>query len=40
MEELQTWAGEGVSHFLLDFGYVTSTEPVLRFVGEVMSPLR
>jgi len=40
IEELQTWANEGVSHFLLDFGHVTETEPVLRFVEEVMAPLR
>jgi alkanesulfonate monooxygenase SsuD/methylene tetrahydromethanopterin reductase-like flavin-dependent oxidoreductase (luciferase family) len=40
VELLQTWANEGVEHFLLDFGHVTSTEPVLRFVEEVMRPLR
>ena len=36
VELLQLWANEGVRHFLLDFGHVTSTEPVLRFVEEVM----
>ncbi|HEY8597591.1 MAG TPA: LLM class flavin-dependent oxidoreductase [Thermomicrobiales bacterium] len=40
VELLRTWADEGVEHFLLDFGHVTSTEPVLRFVEEVMKPLR
>lgn len=39
-EKLQAWSAEGVSHFLLDFGHVTSTEPVQRFVEEVMQPLR
>lgn len=38
--ELRRWAAEGMGHFLLDFGHVTSTEPVLRFVEEVMTPLR
>lgn len=40
VEELQKWTAEGVSHILLDFGHVTSTEPVQRFVEEVMAPLR
>ncbi len=40
IEKLQAWSAEGVSHFLLDFGHVTSTEPVMRFVEEVMTPLR
>lgn len=40
VEEIRTWQAEGVSHILLDFGHVTSTEPVLRFVEEVMAPLR
>jgi alkanesulfonate monooxygenase SsuD/methylene tetrahydromethanopterin reductase-like flavin-dependent oxidoreductase (luciferase family) len=39
-EKLQAWSAEGVSHFVLDFGHVTSTEPVMRFVEEVMTPLR
>ena len=30
----------GVSHFVLDFGHVTSTEPIQRFVAEVMQPLK
>jgi alkanesulfonate monooxygenase SsuD/methylene tetrahydromethanopterin reductase-like flavin-dependent oxidoreductase (luciferase family) len=40
LEELRRWEAEGVRHFLLDFGHVTSTEPVLRFVDEVMTPMR
>jgi hypothetical protein len=40
VEKIQAWSAEGVSHFLLDFGHVTSTEPVMRFVEEVMTPLR
>jgi hypothetical protein len=40
VEELRTWATEGFSHILLDFGHVTDTEPVQRFVEEVMAPLR
>jgi alkanesulfonate monooxygenase SsuD/methylene tetrahydromethanopterin reductase-like flavin-dependent oxidoreductase (luciferase family) len=40
LEEIQRWAGQGVSHMILDFGHVISTEPVLRFVEEVMTPLR
>ena len=39
-EELRAWADEGVGHVLLDFGHVRATEPVLRFVEEVMNPLR
>ena len=40
LETLQHWVKMGVRHFALDFGHVTSTEPVLRFVEEVMKPLR
>jgi alkanesulfonate monooxygenase SsuD/methylene tetrahydromethanopterin reductase-like flavin-dependent oxidoreductase (luciferase family) len=40
VEELRRWQNEGVSHFLCDFGHVTSTEPVLRFVEEVIKPLK
>ncbi len=40
VEKLQAWSAEGVGHFLLDFGHVTATEPVMRFVEEVMTPLR
>jgi len=40
LEELRTWADAGVGHVLCDFGHATSTEPVKRFVEEVMAPLR
>ena len=40
LDEVRTWAEAGVGHVLCDFGHVTSTEPVLRFVEEVITPLR
>lgn len=40
LDEIGAYAAAGVSHILGDFGHVTSTEPVLRFVEEVMTPLR
>ena len=30
----------GVEHFVMDFGHPQSTEPVVRFVEQVMTPLR
>ena len=30
----------GVQHFVMDFGHPQNTEPVLRFVEQVMAPLR
>jgi hypothetical protein len=30
----------GVSHFVMDFGHPKSTEPVLRFVEEVIAQIR
>jgi len=30
----------GIAHFVMDFGHPQSTEPVLRFVEQVMKPLR
>jgi alkanesulfonate monooxygenase SsuD/methylene tetrahydromethanopterin reductase-like flavin-dependent oxidoreductase (luciferase family) len=39
-DELRPFADAGVSHFLCDFGHVTSTEPVERFVDEVIEPMR
>ena len=30
----------GVQHFVMDFGHPQSTEPVMRFVEQVMAPLR
>ena len=40
LDEIRAYADAGVTHLLGDFGHVTSTEPVLRFVEEVMAPLR
>ena len=40
VEKLHAWSAEGVIYPVLDFGHVTSTEPVMRFVEEVMTPLR
>jgi len=30
----------GVSHFVLDFGHPKSTEPVMRFIEQVIQPIR
>jgi hypothetical protein len=40
LDELSHLAELGVQHFVMDFGHPQSTEPVLRFVEEVMAPLR
>lgn len=40
LEELAHLADLGVQHFVMDFGHPQSTEPVLRFVEQVMRPLR
>ncbi|MCC6626709.1 MAG: LLM class flavin-dependent oxidoreductase [Chloroflexi bacterium] len=40
LDFIRTWTAEGVEHFLLDFGHVTSTGPVQRFVDEVIHPVR
>ena len=40
LESLRKRADLGVQHFVLDFGNPRSTEPVLRFVEQVMQPLR
>ena len=40
LQTLSGWAEMGVRHFVLDFGHVTSTEPVLRFADEVIKPLK
>jgi alkanesulfonate monooxygenase SsuD/methylene tetrahydromethanopterin reductase-like flavin-dependent oxidoreductase (luciferase family) len=34
------WRDAGVDHFVMDFGNPTSTEPILRFSEQVISPLR
>ena len=39
-ERLEHLVGLGVRHFVLDFGHPQSTEPVLRFVEQVMQPMR
>ena len=38
--ELQTMADHGVEHFVMDFGHPQSTEPVIRFVEQVMQPMK
>ena len=40
LETLRRWAGLGISHFVLDFGHVTSTDLVERFAAEVIQPLK
>jgi alkanesulfonate monooxygenase SsuD/methylene tetrahydromethanopterin reductase-like flavin-dependent oxidoreductase (luciferase family) len=40
LNDLQHLSQLSVSHFVMDFGHPTSTEPVLRFVEQVMNPLR
>ena len=40
LADLSRLAGLGVGHFVLDFGHPRSTEPVIRFVEQVMKPLR
>jgi alkanesulfonate monooxygenase SsuD/methylene tetrahydromethanopterin reductase-like flavin-dependent oxidoreductase (luciferase family) len=40
VELLNHWADLGVEHFVMDFGHPQSTEPVLRFVEQVINPLR
>lgn len=38
--ELQLMADHGVEHFVMDFGHPQSTEPVLRFVEQVLQPMK
>ena len=40
VELLAERAAHGVQHFVMDFGHPRSTEPVLRFVEQVIGPLR
>jgi alkanesulfonate monooxygenase SsuD/methylene tetrahydromethanopterin reductase-like flavin-dependent oxidoreductase (luciferase family) len=40
VEELAARAGTGVHHVVMDFGHPRSTEPVLRFAEQVITPLR
>lgn len=39
-ETLEGFRALGVRHFTCDFGHPTSTEPVLRFVEEVLKPMK
>ena len=39
-DRLEHLVGLGVRHFVLDFGHPQSTDPVHRFVEQVMSPMR
>ena len=38
-DELRPLVELGVTHFMLDFGYASATEPILRFAEEVIAPL-
>jgi alkanesulfonate monooxygenase SsuD/methylene tetrahydromethanopterin reductase-like flavin-dependent oxidoreductase (luciferase family) len=40
LERLGHLADLGVSHFVMDFGHPRSPEPALRFVEQVMGPMR
>ena len=40
LELLRRRFAVGVSHFVLDFGHPKSTEPVMRFVEQVIRPLK
>ena len=37
---LATKAANGAQHVVMDFGHPQSTDPVMRFVEQVMTPLR
>lgn len=38
--ELQSMVDHGVEHFVMDFGHPQSTEPVMRFVEQVLQPMK
>ena len=40
LEHLAHLQSLGVEHFVMDFGHPQSTEPVMRFVEQVIAPLR
>jgi alkanesulfonate monooxygenase SsuD/methylene tetrahydromethanopterin reductase-like flavin-dependent oxidoreductase (luciferase family) len=40
LADLRRHADRGVQHFVMDFGNPLSTEPILRFVEQVMIPLK
>jgi alkanesulfonate monooxygenase SsuD/methylene tetrahydromethanopterin reductase-like flavin-dependent oxidoreductase (luciferase family) len=39
-EDLERLASLGVSHFVMDFGHPLSTEPILRFAEQVLTPMK
>jgi alkanesulfonate monooxygenase SsuD/methylene tetrahydromethanopterin reductase-like flavin-dependent oxidoreductase (luciferase family) len=39
-ELISGWHHIGVDHVVMDFGNPASTEPILRFVDQVIAPLR
>ena len=39
-EDLEHMASLGVRHFVMDFGHPQSTEPVMRFVEQVLQPMK
>jgi alkanesulfonate monooxygenase SsuD/methylene tetrahydromethanopterin reductase-like flavin-dependent oxidoreductase (luciferase family) len=38
-DELRPLIDLGITHFMIDFGYVTEPEPVIRYAEEVIGPL-
>jgi alkanesulfonate monooxygenase SsuD/methylene tetrahydromethanopterin reductase-like flavin-dependent oxidoreductase (luciferase family) len=40
LDRIGRWHEIGVHHFVMDFGNPTDTEPILRFVDQVINPLR
>lgn len=39
-DDLEHMASLGVRHFVMDFGHPQSTAPVLRFVEQVLEPMK
>lgn len=39
-DDLEHMASLGVRHFVMDFGHPQSTEPVMRFVEQVLQPMK
>ena len=40
LDDLRHFGSLGVRHFVMDFGHPTSTEPVLRFIEQVLRPMK
>ncbi len=40
LDELRPLIELGVAYFMLDFGHVNATEPIVRFAEEVITPLK